>query len=76
MGVPKILLHRLVSLVGWVPLSNSYLLVLTYYVSYIHINDEISDSDFMDQVQKCIAILSESQECMSMIVRMEKMEME
>ena len=32
--------------------------------------DEISDSDFMDQVQKCISILSESQECMSMIVRM------
>ena len=32
-------------------------------------NDEISDSEFMEQVQKCIAILSESQDCMAMLVR-------
>ena len=33
------------------------------------LNDEISDADFTDQVQKCIAILTESQDCMSMLVR-------
>ena len=28
------------------------------------LKDEISDADFTDQVQKCIAILTESQDCM------------
>ena len=31
--------------------------------------DEISDEDFTCQVQKCIEILSESQDCMAMLVR-------
>jgi len=31
--------------------------------------DEISDTEFTTQVSKCVAILSESQECMAMLVR-------
>ena len=31
--------------------------------------EEISDTEFTQQVQKCVAILSESQECMAMLVR-------
>ncbi len=32
-------------------------------------DDEIGDQDFTRQVQKCVAILSESQECMAMLVK-------
>lgn len=32
-------------------------------------SDEISDAEFTDQVKKCVAILSESQDCMAMLVR-------
>lgn len=35
----------------------------------MRMNDEIGDEEFMSQVQKCVALLSESQECMSIIVR-------
>ena len=35
----------------------------------LKMENEISDSDFMEQVQKCVRILTESQECMSMIIR-------
>ena len=33
------------------------------------INDEINDEEFTSQVQKCIELLSESQDCMAMLVR-------
>ena len=31
--------------------------------------DEIGDEDFMEQVQKCVMILGESQDCMSMKIK-------
>jgi hypothetical protein len=35
----------------------------------LKMSDEIGDDEFTKQVQKCIAILAESQDCMSMLVR-------
>ena len=35
----------------------------------LKMTNEISDEEFSTQVQKCIEILTESQECMTMLVR-------